>query len=51
MYTEIKVLLAENSELTNIHPLKPGTDQNIATYILASARNFFLVLISTFLGH
>ena len=45
---EIKVPSVENSELTNVLPLKPGVGQNIATQASPTARNFFLVLISTF---
>jgi len=49
--TEIKIPSAENPELTNIFPLKPGVGQNIATQALPTARNFFTVLIFTFLIH
>ena len=46
---EIKAPSVENSELTNVLPLKPALGQNIAIYASSTARNFFLVLISTFL--
>ena len=49
--TEIKAPSAENPELTNVLPLKPGVSQNMAMHALPTARNFFLVLISTFLVH
>ena len=39
---------AENPELTNVLPLKPGVGQNIAMHASPAATNFFLVLISTF---
>ena len=42
------IYLLENSELTNVLPLKPGAGQNITTHASPTARNFFLVLISTF---
>ena len=32
-------------------PLKSGVGHNIATYASPTARDFFLELISTFLGH
>ena len=38
---EISVPYAENPELTNVLPLKPGADQNIATYVSPAARNCF----------
>ena len=47
---EIKVFV-ENPELTNVLPLKPGIGQNITIHVSPTARNFFLVLISTFLFH
>ena len=41
----------ENPELTNVFPLKPGVEQNIATHASPTASNFFFVLISTFPVH
>ena len=42
----------ESTELMNVFPLRLGVvGQNIATDVLPSARNFFLVLISTFPFH
>ena len=46
---EIKAPSVENSELTKVLPLKPAVVKNIAIYASSTARNFFLVLISTFL--
>ena len=48
---EINVPSVENSELTNVLPLKPGIGQNIATLALLTARNFFQVQMYTFLVH
>ena len=46
------LLSVENSEVTSVIPLKPGTGQNIAgKHPSLTARNFFLVLISTFPVH
>ena len=44
---EIKVPYVEHRELTNILPLKPLVGQNIAIHASPTARNVFLVLIST----
>ena len=44
----IKAPSVENPELTNVLPLKLGIAQNIATHASPTARNVFLVLISTF---
>ena len=49
--TEIKVPYVENPELTNALPLKSGEGQYVALHALPTARNYFLVLISTFLVH
>ena len=49
--TEIKVPYVENPELTNVLPLKSGEGQYVALHALPTARNYFLVLISTFLVH
>ena len=43
---EIKILSAENLELTNILPLKPGAGWNIPTHTSTTARNSLLVLHS-----
>ena len=48
---EIKVLSVENPGLTNVLPLKLGVGQNIAMHASPTARNYFLVLISTFPVH
>ena len=48
---EIKVPSDEILELTNILPLKPGVGQNIAIHASPTARNIFLVQISTFPVH
>ena len=34
--------------MTNVFPLRSGVDQNIATHASPTARNAFLVLISTY---
>ena len=49
--TEIKVLSVENPELRNVLPLKPVAGKNIATHVWPTAKNVFLVLISTFPLH
>ena len=49
--TEIKVPYVENPELTNALPLKSGEGQYVALHALPTARNYFLVLISTFPVH
>ena len=49
--TETKVQSVRNPELTNVLLLKPGVGQNIATCTPPTDRNFFPVLISTFLVH
>ena len=51
MDAEIEVSSVENPEMTDVLPLNPGVGQNIATHASLIARNFFLVLISTFLVH
>ena len=38
-------------ELTDVPPAEAGVGQNIAPYVSLTARNFFLVLIYTFLGN
>ena len=48
---EIKVPSVETPELTNVLPVKPAVGQNIAAHVLLTARNFFLVLISTSAVH
>ena len=50
--TEIKVSSVENQELTTVFHLKPRIGQNITSHAcFATAKNFFLALISTFLVH
>ena len=41
----------ENQELTYVLLLKPGVGQSIAMHALPTARNFFFVLIPTFMVH
>ena len=41
----------KNPELTNVLPFKPGVGQNIAMHASPAARNFFLVLFTTFMAH
>ena len=48
--TKIKDLSVGNPELTNVLPLKPGVGQS-TMHASPTARNFFLVLILTFLVH
>ena len=50
-YAEIKISSVENTELTNVLPLKSGLGQNIAMHASPTARNFFLVLISAIPVH
>ena len=38
--SEVKVSTLENPELTNVHHLKPGADQNIAIHASPTTRNF-----------
>ena len=45
---DVKLPSAENPQLANLFPLKPGAGQNIAMHALPAARHFFLVLISAF---
>ena len=47
----VKVSSVESPELTDVLPLKPGVGQNIALLASPTARNSFLVLISTFSAH
>ena len=46
---EITVPSVENPNLTNVLPLKSEVGQNIAIDASPTVKNFFLVLISTFL--
>ena len=43
-----KVPSVENPELTDVLSFKPGAGQNTAKHALPTARNLFLVLVSTF---
>ena len=47
----MKVPSAENSKLTNVLPLGPKEGENTAMHASPTARNSFLVLISTFPVH
>ena len=47
----MKVLSAENPELTNVLPLKRGVGQNIAMHVSPTYRNVILLLIITFPVH
>ena len=44
MDTEIKVPSVENSDLTNVLPLKPAVGQTIAMHALPTARILFIVI-------
>ena len=48
---EIKVPYVENPDLINALPLKPGVGQNIVMCASATAKNFFLVIVSTLPVH
>ena len=49
--TEIKIPSVENTEPTNVLPVKSGLGQNIAMHASPTARKFFLVLISAIPVH
>ena len=51
MNAEIKVLIVEKAEWRNVLPSKLGVGQNIALHASPTARNFSLVLFSTFMVH